>query len=92
MFDTNDNSLYLFQELSPEDYKSVMKVVETAILSTDLAMYFKKRNKFLELIDNGEFDWQSDDKKECTYPNTSFMKKTHLVLFRSVMWHDDDCL
>jgi cGMP-specific 3',5'-cyclic phosphodiesterase len=43
----------------------VMKLVETAILSTDLAMYFKKRNKFLELIDNGEFDWQSDDKKEC---------------------------
>lgn len=27
-------------------------------------MYFKKRNKFLELIDNGEFDWQSDDKKD----------------------------
>lgn len=42
-----------------------MKLVETAILSTDLAMYFKKRNKFLELIDNGEFDWQSDDKKDC---------------------------
>lgn len=41
-----------------------MKLVETSILSTDLAMYFKKRNKFLELIDNGEFDWQSDDKKE----------------------------
>lgn len=53
-----------FQALSPEDYRRVMKLVETAILSTDLAMYFKKRNKFLELIENGEFDWQSDDKKE----------------------------
>ena len=42
-----------------------MKVVETAILSTDLAMYFKKRNSFLDLIDNGEFDWQSEEKKEC---------------------------
>lgn len=41
-----------------------MKIVETAILSTDLAMYFKKRNNFLELIENGEFDWQSEDKKE----------------------------
>jgi hypothetical protein len=41
-----------------------MNVVESAILSTDLAMYFKKRDKFLELIDNGEFDWQSDEKKE----------------------------
>ena len=42
-----------------------MKVVENSILSTDLAMYFKKKNKFLELIDNGEFDWQSEGKKEC---------------------------
>lgn len=41
-----------------------MKIVETAILSTDLAMYFKKRNSFMELVENGEFDWQSEDKKE----------------------------
>lgn len=57
----------MFQALSPEDYRRVMKLVETAILSTDLAMYFKKRNKFLELVDNGEFDWQSDDKKDRKY-------------------------
>lgn len=44
-----------------------MKIVETAILSTDLAMYFKKRNSFMELVENGEFDWQSEDKKECKY-------------------------
>lgn len=55
---------FRFQALSPEDYRRVMKLVETAILSTDLAMYFKKRSKFLELIENGEFDWQRDDKKE----------------------------
>lgn len=55
---------FSLQALSPEDYRRVMKLVETAILSTDLAMYFKKRNKFLELIENGEFDWQRDDKKE----------------------------
>lgn len=47
-----------------------MKLVETAILSTDLAIYFKKKNKFLELIDNGEFDWQRDDKKEREFRNT----------------------
>ncbi|XP_044754885.1 cGMP-specific 3',5'-cyclic phosphodiesterase [Coccinella septempunctata] len=60
----NTDSNNIFQALSPYDYRKVMKLVETAILSTDLAMYFKKRNKFLELIENGEFDWQSDDKKE----------------------------
>lgn len=41
-----------------------MKVVESAILSTDLAMYFKKRSQFLELIEGGEFDWQGEEKKE----------------------------
>ncbi|KAJ8967687.1 hypothetical protein NQ317_015433 [Molorchus minor] len=60
----NTDSNNIFQALSPEDYRKVMRLVETSILSTDLAMYFKKKNKFLELIENGEFDWQSDDKKE----------------------------
>lgn len=41
-----------------------MNVVESAILSTDLAMYFKKRDKFLDLINEGEFDWQDGEKKE----------------------------
>lgn len=61
--------MFWFQALSPCDYKNVMRVVETAILSTDLAMYFKKKSKFLELVDNGEFDWQSQEKKECKQPN-----------------------
>uniref|UniRef100_A0A1Y1MPH6 Phosphodiesterase n=1 Tax=Photinus pyralis TaxID=7054 RepID=A0A1Y1MPH6_PHOPY len=60
----NTESNNIFQALSPDDYRTVMGVVEAAILSTDLAMYFKKRNKFLELVENGEFDWQSKDKKE----------------------------
>lgn len=51
-----------------------MRVVETAILSTDLAMYFKKKSKFLELVDNGEFDWQSPEKKECK-------RNKHISLF-----------
>lgn len=59
-----NEKMFAFQSLSPEDYRQVMNVVESAILSTDLAMYFKKRDKFLDLIDNGEFDWQSDEKKE----------------------------
>jgi cGMP-specific 3',5'-cyclic phosphodiesterase, invertebrate len=50
--------------LTTDDYREVMKVVEHAILSTDLAMYFKKRSNFLELVDNGEFDWQCEEKKE----------------------------
>ncbi|XP_057329164.1 cGMP-specific 3',5'-cyclic phosphodiesterase-like [Microplitis mediator] len=60
----NSDSNNIFQTLSMEDYRRVMKVVESAILSTDLAVYFKKKNKFMELIDEGEFDWQSEEKKE----------------------------
>ncbi|XP_059219754.1 cGMP-specific 3',5'-cyclic phosphodiesterase [Stomoxys calcitrans] len=60
----NSEGNNIFQALSPEDYRCVMKVVENAILSTDLAVYFKKRNAFLELVENGEFDWQSEDKKD----------------------------
>lgn len=40
-----------------------MKLVENSILSTDLAMYFKKKNRFMEVVENGEFDWQSEEKK-----------------------------
>nr|KAF7439472.1 hypothetical protein H0235_001863 [Vespula pensylvanica] len=60
----NSDSNNIFQNLSMEDYRRVMKVVESAILSTDLAVYFKKKNRFMELIDEGEFDWQSEEKKE----------------------------
>ena len=41
-----------------------MKTVENAIISTDLAMYFKKKVSFKKLVDEGEFDWQSEGKKE----------------------------
>ncbi|KAA0202638.1 hypothetical protein HAZT_HAZT011652 [Hyalella azteca] len=60
----SQDSNNIFQMLSPEEYRRVMRVVEQAILSTDMAMYFKKKNQFLQLTDNGEFDWQTEEKKE----------------------------
>jgi cGMP-specific 3',5'-cyclic phosphodiesterase len=59
----NSDGNNIFQALSPEDYRCVMKLVENSILSTDLAMYFKKKNRFMEVVENGEFDWQSEEKK-----------------------------
>jgi cGMP-specific 3',5'-cyclic phosphodiesterase len=41
-----------------------MKIVEKSILSTDLAMYFRKKDRFIELIENGEIAWQGEEKKE----------------------------
>lgn len=55
-----------------------MKIVEMAILSTDLAMYFKKRSKFMEVVENGEFNFQSDEKKE---RKSSFLITRYLFLF-----------
>lgn len=50
-----------------------MKTVENAIISTDLAMYFKKKDSFMKLVDEGEFDWQSEGKKECKSYNFSLI-------------------
>ena len=47
-----------FPGLSTEDYKKVMTVLEQAILATDLASYFEKRDKFKMAADDGEIDWQ----------------------------------
>ncbi|PSN49010.1 cGMP-specific 3', partial [Blattella germanica] len=60
----NSEGNNIFQSLSTEDYRNVMKTVECAIISTDLAMYFKKKDSFMELVEEGEFDWQSEGKKE----------------------------
>lgn len=57
----------IFQNLSTDDYRRVMKVVEKAILSTDLALYFRKKNLFLEAANTGEIDWQEDGKKDCRF-------------------------
>lgn len=40
-----------------------MELIEHAILSTDLAIYFRKKTKFITMVDNGEFDWQDPDQK-----------------------------
>ena len=50
--------LDLILGLSTEDYKKVMTVLEQAILATDLASYFEKRDKFKIAADEGEIDWQ----------------------------------
>lgn len=60
----NSEGNNIFQSLSPADYRRVMRTVESAILSTDLAIYFEKQKSFVRLVEGGEFDWQGEDKKE----------------------------
>ncbi len=52
------------QAVSPGVYKKIIKHIESAILATDLATYFRKKALFLDLLERGEWDWQEEEKKE----------------------------
>lgn len=49
----SEDSNNILQSLSPEQYKKCMYLIEHAILSTDLAIYFRKKNRFITMVDNG---------------------------------------
>ncbi|XP_077399632.1 cGMP-specific 3',5'-cyclic phosphodiesterase isoform X1 [Vanacampus margaritifer] len=50
--------------LSLDEYKCTLKMIERAILSTDLALYIKRREEFFELILNGQFVWETDHHRD----------------------------
>lgn len=54
----------ILSNLSPEEYSRVVKVLEEAILSTDLAVYFRKRGAFLNLAQGGGYNWAYSDHRE----------------------------
>ncbi|XP_069140348.1 cGMP-specific 3',5'-cyclic phosphodiesterase-like isoform X2 [Argopecten irradians] len=60
----NSEGNNIFQSLSSDEYRSVIKMLEHAILSTDLALYFKKRGDFKALIDKGDTRFETDQNKE----------------------------
>ncbi|XP_046371540.1 cGMP-specific 3',5'-cyclic phosphodiesterase-like isoform X2 [Haliotis rufescens] len=60
----NSEGNNIFQSLSPGDYRKAIKMLEHAILSTDLAIYFKKRGDFKSLIEGGEQTFDSKYKKD----------------------------
>ena len=85
-FNNKNHFPCLFQGLSTERYKKVMGVVEKAILSTDMALYFRKKDQFLETANSGEIDWQ-DDKKDrelfydlCNFVTLAFYDSCRFVM------------
>ncbi|XP_061185841.1 cGMP-specific 3',5'-cyclic phosphodiesterase-like isoform X5 [Saccostrea echinata] len=60
----NSEGNNIFQSLSPTQYRNVIKMLEHAILSTDLALYFKKRGDFQKLVQEGEMEYQEPYKKD----------------------------
>ncbi|XP_055837299.1 dual 3',5'-cyclic-AMP and -GMP phosphodiesterase 11-like isoform X1 [Episyrphus balteatus] len=52
----------ILSNLSSEDYSRVLNVLEDAILSTDLAVYFRKRGPFLKYVEEKPMSyWVSDE-------------------------------
>ncbi|KAG1682645.1 cGMP-specific 3',5'-cyclic phosphodiesterase [Nymphon striatum] len=60
----NSEGNTIFQSLSAEDYRTVIKLIEAAIISTDLALYFAKKGKFIEVVENGEKDFKTPEQQE----------------------------
>ncbi|XP_074599710.1 cGMP-specific 3',5'-cyclic phosphodiesterase-like isoform X2 [Brevipalpus obovatus] len=58
----NSEGNNILQALSPEDYRKVINNIENCILSTDLAQYFRKKDRFTQLISAGHADWTGDFK------------------------------
>ncbi|XP_068164060.1 cGMP-specific 3',5'-cyclic phosphodiesterase isoform X2 [Antennarius striatus] len=50
--------------LSLDEYKATLKMIERAILATDLALYMKRRGEFFELTKNSQFVWEDEDHRE----------------------------
>ncbi|XP_046753536.1 dual 3',5'-cyclic-AMP and -GMP phosphodiesterase 11 isoform X2 [Diprion similis] len=54
----------ILANVSPDEYSRVVKVLEEAILSTDLAVYFRKRGAFLSLAQGGSYNWALGEHRE----------------------------
>uniref|UniRef100_A0A3Q3AYX1 Phosphodiesterase n=1 Tax=Kryptolebias marmoratus TaxID=37003 RepID=A0A3Q3AYX1_KRYMA len=50
--------------LSLDEYKVTLKMIEKAILATDLALYMKRREEFFELTKNNQFVWEDEHHRE----------------------------
>eukprot|EP00064_Thunnus_orientalis_P007367 superscaffoldBa00000814_g7387 len=50
--------------LSLDEYKATLKMIERAILATDLALYMKRRGEFFELTKNSQFVWEDEHHRD----------------------------
>ncbi|XP_037537466.1 cGMP-specific 3',5'-cyclic phosphodiesterase [Nematolebias whitei] len=54
----------ILSNLSLDEYKVTLKMIERAILATDLALYIKRREEFFELTKNNQFVWEDEHHRE----------------------------
>lgn len=56
----NSQGNQILANLSPDEYSRVIVLLEEAILATDLAKYFQKRELFFQLVNSNNFDWHNN--------------------------------
>lgn len=56
----NSQGNQILANLTPAEYSRVIALLEEAILATDLANYFQKRDLFFQLVNSNQFDWQAN--------------------------------
>ncbi|XP_044007181.1 dual 3',5'-cyclic-AMP and -GMP phosphodiesterase 11-like isoform X1 [Aphidius gifuensis] len=54
----------ILSNVSPEEYSRIVKVLEEAILSTDLAVYFRKRGSFLSIARSKTYNWSHGEHRD----------------------------
>lgn len=57
----NSQGNQILANLSPDEYSRVIVLVKEAILATDLANYFNRRDQFFNLVNSQQFDWRKND-------------------------------
>ncbi|XP_033986773.1 LOW QUALITY PROTEIN: cGMP-specific 3',5'-cyclic phosphodiesterase [Trematomus bernacchii] len=60
----NSSGNQILSALSLDEYKATLKMIERAILATDLALYMKRRGEFFELTKNSQFVWENEHHRD----------------------------
>ncbi|XP_046852626.1 dual 3',5'-cyclic-AMP and -GMP phosphodiesterase 11-like isoform X2 [Xenia sp. Carnegie-2017] len=60
----NSQGNEIFGGLTAEEYEDAFTMLEQCILATDLALYFKNRNRFFELTGHHRADWHEKENKQ----------------------------
>jgi len=59
----NSKGNQILANVSQDEFKRVISTLEDAILATDLAVYFRRRQETFNLVYSGNMDFQSDNQR-----------------------------
>ncbi|KAK2720014.1 dual 3',5'-cyclic-AMP and -GMP phosphodiesterase 11-like [Artemia franciscana] len=60
----NSQGCQILTNVTSDEYSRIIKILEECILSTDLAVYFRKRVGFFDLVNSKVYNWSDDSDRE----------------------------